>query len=140
MYLIQLNNHNLRRSNCFHISEKLVLTINNVEYLLNKSFAVSISQKLCDQYILDNCIAKYALNIDIASSSTYGVLKDMLQYEKKEIECDVTVLQDIFHIGIALEMNELIDIYKKHVIDKKRLKPKNCIQFLDYYIFISADK
>ncbi|EAY07813.1 hypothetical protein TVAG_312120 [Trichomonas vaginalis G3] len=140
MVLIQLNNQILQRINNYQALDKVILSINNVEITLTKSFAVAISQTFYSQYLLDNNIAKIDIHTDVKSQETYNVLKDILQYNKTDIECDETILNDLFHIGIILEMQELTYLYKMHVIDKMKIDNNNCIDLLEFYFDISSQE
>ncbi|EAX92104.1 hypothetical protein TVAG_226040 [Trichomonas vaginalis G3] len=140
MVLIQLNNQILQRINNYQALDKVILSINNVEITLTKSFAVAISQTFYSQYLLDNNIAKIDILTDIKSPETYNVLKDILQYNKTDIECDETILKDLFHIGITLEMHELTNLYKMHVIDKMKIDNNNCVDLLEFYYDISSQE
>ncbi|EAY13354.1 hypothetical protein TVAG_164640 [Trichomonas vaginalis G3] len=137
MVLIQLNNRTLQRINDYNAQDKITLTINNIEIVFNKSFAIAISQKIYSQYLLDKNIDKIDVNSDVTSNDTYNILKDFLQYRNTEIEVDKTVLKDLLHVGLSLEIQELIDLYKMNVIDKMKLDITNCIQFLEFFIKIS---
>ena len=136
--LIQLNNQVLQRINNYQALDKVILTINNVEIALTKSFAVAISEAFYSQYLLDNNFAKIDITTEVKSPDTYNILKDILQYRKTEIECDETILKDIFHIGTTLQIQELIDLYKVHIIDQTKIDKNNCIQLLEFYFNISS--
>ena len=82
MVLIQLNNQILQRINNYQALDKVILSINNVEITLTKSFAVAISQTFYSQYLLDNNIAKIDIHTDVKSQETYNVLKDILKYSQ----------------------------------------------------------
>ena len=138
MVLIHLNNQILERINNYQAPDKVTISINNIEIQLTKSFAVAISKLFYSQYLLDNNINRIDIHTDIKSIYTFDVLKDILQYNKSEIECDGTILNDLFHIGMALESEELINFYKLNLIDKENLDKNNCIQLLEFYFDISA--
>ncbi|EAX87151.1 hypothetical protein TVAG_330190 [Trichomonas vaginalis G3] len=138
MVLIQLNNQVLQRINNYQALDKFILTINNVEIALTKSFAVAISEAFYSQYLLDNNFAKIDITTEVKSPDTYNILKDILQLKKTEIECDETILKDIFHIGTTLRIQELIDLYKVHIIDQMKIDKNNCIQLLEFYFDISS--
>lgn len=97
MVVIELNNQILQRINDYNTSDKVVLSINNVEITINKSFAVAFSKTFYSQYLLDNSTDKIDANTDIESQDTYNILKDILQYRKTEFECNETILKDLFH-------------------------------------------
>lgn len=65
MVLIQLNNQILQRINNYQAHDKVILTINNVEIVLTKSFAVAISQTFYSQYLLDNDVAKINIQTEV---------------------------------------------------------------------------
>ncbi|EAX87668.1 hypothetical protein TVAG_112720 [Trichomonas vaginalis G3] len=134
---IQMDNPILQRINNCRTSEKVVLLINNVELSINKYFAIAISQKCYTKYLSDNTIAKIDANADVESYNTYNVLREILQYQKAKVEFDDVVMKDLFHIGIELEIKELIDLYKTQVIDKMELDKNNCLQLLEFYFDIS---
>ncbi|EAY23336.1 hypothetical protein TVAG_186440 [Trichomonas vaginalis G3] len=138
MVLIQLDNQILYRINNYNSQDKVILAVNNVEILLNKSFAVAISQKIFSQYLLDNGITKIDVNTEIISPDTYNVLKDILQYRQTEVECDDTILKDLFHIGMNLGINELTNFYKSQVLDKMQIDKNNCIELLEFYLYVSS--
>ena len=50
----------------------VILTINNVEIMLNKYFGIAFAQKLYANYLLDNNISKFDINIEIKSPDTYN--------------------------------------------------------------------
>ncbi|EAY03272.1 hypothetical protein TVAG_299350 [Trichomonas vaginalis G3] len=138
MVLIQLNSQILQRINNYQALDKVILTINNVEIALTKSFAVAISESFYAQYLLDNNFAKIDITTEVKSPDTYNILKDILQLKKTEIECDETILKDIFHIGTTLRIQELIDLYKVHIIDQMKIDKNNCVQLLEFYFDISS--
>ncbi|EAX86591.1 hypothetical protein TVAG_589660 [Trichomonas vaginalis G3] len=140
MLLISLKNQILHRINNYQSLEKVILTINNVEIPLNKSFAVAISQTFYSQYLLDNNIAKIDIQTEVKSQDTYHILKDILQYNKTEVECDETVLNDLFHIGTTLEMEEITNLYKIYIIDKMKIDKNNCFRLLEFYFDISSEE
>ncbi|EAY12966.1 hypothetical protein TVAG_405120 [Trichomonas vaginalis G3] len=137
MVLIQLNNSTLQRINDYNAQDKVTLTINNIEIVFNKSFAIAISQMIYSQYLLDKNIDKIDINSDIISNDTYNILKDFFQYRTTELDVDETVLKDLLHVGMSLEIQELIDLYKSNVIDKTKLDITNCIQLLEFYMDFS---
>ncbi|EAY06970.1 hypothetical protein TVAG_100110 [Trichomonas vaginalis G3] len=137
MVIIQLNNRTLQRINDYNAQDKVTLTINNIEIVFNKSFAIAISQMIYSQYLLDKNIDKIDINSDIMSNDTYNILKDFFQYRITEIEVDETVIKDLLHLGMSLGIQELIDLYKSNVIDKKKLDTTNCIQLLEFYMDLS---
>ncbi|EAY18222.1 hypothetical protein TVAG_122880 [Trichomonas vaginalis G3] len=139
MVVIGLNNQILQRINDYNTSDKVVLSINNVEITINKSFAVAFSKTFYSQYLLDNSTDKIDANTDIESQDTYNILKDILQYRKTEFECNETILKDLFHIGLKLEMQELINLYETYVIDKMEIDKNNCFQILEFYFDISKE-
>ncbi|EAY23737.1 hypothetical protein TVAG_120750 [Trichomonas vaginalis G3] len=140
MVLIQLNNQILQRINNYQAHDKVILTINNVEIVLTKSFAVAISQTFYSQYLLDNDVAKINIQTEVKSADTYNIIKDILQYNKTEIECNETILQDLFHIGMALEIQELTNLYKTHIIDQMKIDENNCVKLLEFYFDISSNE
>ncbi|EAY16157.1 hypothetical protein TVAG_465450 [Trichomonas vaginalis G3] len=140
MVRIQLNNQILQRINNYQSLDKITLTINNVEISVTKSFAVAISQNFYSQYLLDNNIAKIDIQTDIKLHETYNVLKNILQYNKTEIECDETVLKDLFNIGMSLDIQELTYLYKAHIIDQMKLDKDNCVKLLEFYSDISSNE
>ncbi|EAY01909.1 ankyrin repeat protein, putative [Trichomonas vaginalis G3] len=140
MVQIQLNNEILQRMNSCHTNEKIILSINHAEITLNKYFAIAISRNIFSKFKLDNNIAKFGITVPIESIETYSVVKDILQYNKTEIECDQKILNDLFHIGTVLGINVLIDLYKTHVIDHMIIDKNNCLQLLDFYYNTQLDE
>ncbi|EAX97244.1 hypothetical protein TVAG_037510 [Trichomonas vaginalis G3] len=139
MVLFQLNNQILQRINTCRTCDKITVKINNVEIILNKYFAVAISKLIYANYLLDNNIAIIDITTEIETPDTYNILKDILQYRKSEVECNETVLKDLFHIGLKLDINELIDLYKKSIRDNTKIDKNNCIDLLEFYFDISAE-
>ncbi|EAY01695.1 hypothetical protein TVAG_316820 [Trichomonas vaginalis G3] len=121
------------------MNESVILTVNNVEIQINKYFAVAISQMIYNTYVLDNNTLKIDIKTKVESQETYEVLKEILQYNKTEFECNDTISKDLFYIGNKLGIQELIDPYKTHVIDKMVLDKNNCIQLLEIYFDICSE-
>ena len=140
MVLIQINNPFLQRIGDFHSQERVTLNIDNVEIVLQKAFAVAYSQKIHRDYVLDRRISKITIHTGIQSKHTYDVLKYILQDRKPEIECNLVVLNDLFNVGIALEMNELISLYQMYVINEMCLDRNNCIKLLEFYYDINSEQ
>ncbi|EAY17392.1 hypothetical protein TVAG_319870 [Trichomonas vaginalis G3] len=140
MVLIQLNNRTLQRVNDYNAQDKITLTINNIEIVFNKAFAIAISNLIYSQYLLDKNIDKIDISPDVVSDDTYNVLKDFLQYRITEIEVNETVMKDLFQIGLSLEIEELTDLYKTNVIDKMKIDNTNCIKLLEFYMNVSSDE
>ena len=92
MVIIQLKNHMLERVHGFKMNESVILTVNNVEIQINKYFAVAISQMIYNTYVLDNNTLKINIKTKVESQETYEVLKEILQYNKTEFECNDTCL------------------------------------------------
>lgn len=139
MTLLELNDQTLYRINNYQTQDKAMIIINGIEYQLNKAFAVAISQKFFSQYLLDSDISQIEINLDIKSTGTYNALADILQYKRTEVQFNETVLRDLFHVGIALEIQELVDTYKMYIIENKKLDQFNCIELLDIYFDISLE-
>ncbi|EAY12426.1 hypothetical protein TVAG_445380 [Trichomonas vaginalis G3] len=140
MESIQLDLQVFQRINNCQTSDKFTLTINNFEIILNKFFAITFSLMIHKKYLLDNSINKVDISLDIETSDTYNVLKNILQCCETSFKCDKKILKDLFHIGVELEIKELVDIYKKKEIDHMTLNKNNCIQFLEYYIYCSYNE
>ncbi|EAY04656.1 ankyrin repeat protein, putative [Trichomonas vaginalis G3] len=116
------------------MNERVILTVNNVEIQINKYFAVAFSQMIYNTYVLDNNTLKIDIKTKVESQETYEVLKEILQYNKTEFECNDTISKDLFYIGNKLGIQELIDPYKTQVLDKN-----NCVQLLEIYFDICSD-
>ncbi|EAY06523.1 ankyrin repeat protein, putative [Trichomonas vaginalis G3] len=140
MVLFQLNNQILQRINDCKTCEKVTLTINNVEFIINKYFAVAISKMFYANYLLDNNNVSIDITTEIGTQDTYNILKDILQYRKREVECDESVCKDLFHIGVKLDINDLIEFYKNHFIDNATIDINNCFDLLEFYFDISSEE
>ncbi|EAX99303.1 hypothetical protein TVAG_152220 [Trichomonas vaginalis G3] len=130
----------IRRINNLSTHEKFVLSINNVELLINKSVAVAISEKISDKFQLDKSISKISIITEIRSPKALNILNEILQNGKAEFENDQILLVDLLHIGIDLDIQELISLYKQYVIDETKIDEDNCIHLLEFYIQISSEE
>ncbi|KAI5532942.1 protein ubiquitination, partial [Trichomonas vaginalis G3] len=140
MVLFQLNNQILQRINDCKTREKVTLTINNVEFIINKYFAVAFSKLFYENYLLDNNNVKIDINTKIQTQETYNILKEILQYRKTDVECNESVCKDLFHIGVKLYINDLIEFYKNHFIDNTTIDLNNCFDLLEFYFDISSEE
>ncbi|EAX97959.1 hypothetical protein TVAG_316240 [Trichomonas vaginalis G3] len=140
MVRIQLDNSILQRINTYQIHDTVILTVNKKEIELHKSMAIALSQKFCAEYQLNNEISKIQINTDIASQDTYRVLESILQYNIQEIECNETVLTDLAHVGIQLQIKELTDLYKNNIAERLKLDENTCVKMLEFYVGIDDKK
>ena len=140
MVLFQLNNQILQRINDCKTCEKVTLTINNVEFIINKYFAIAISKMFYANYLLDTNNINIDITTEIETQDTYNILKDILQYRKRDVECDESVCKDLFHIGVKLDINDLIEFYKNYFIDNTNIDINNCFDLLEFYFDISSEE
>ena len=138
MAVYHLNNEFLQRINRYQPCETVVLTINDVSITFNKAFAITFSQNFYSKYLLNNLNNTVNINVEMESQETYDVLEHILHYDVPEIECNQTVLKDLFHIGTLLGMSELMNLYINQNLAQEPIDSDNCIQMLDYYLTIQS--
>ncbi|EAY18311.1 ankyrin repeat protein, putative [Trichomonas vaginalis G3] len=140
MGIVQFDCPLIRRLNFYNAQDKFILAINGAELIINKSVAIGISGKISGKYTLDKSFAKINVCTEIKSHNTANILKEILLNGKVDFEFENTLTMDLFHIGVELGIQELIELYKKYAIDEKELDIDNCFQLLEFYLQMSSNE
>ncbi|EAY20690.1 hypothetical protein TVAG_163860 [Trichomonas vaginalis G3] len=140
MVRIHMSSPILQRSKSFKNAHYAKITINDKEFRISQSHAVSMFEKFYSCYLLDSTFNHLHINCNVKYQDSYDAFAHLILYGVADLECNENVLKDLFAIGKALGCEELMNLFKVYVVDKMEIDVDNCLKILEYYIDIGSEE
>ena len=101
--MLKYKNESLENLKSDKRNDKFSFIVNSIIYKVPLSYALGISRKICQLYLQDPSIKEYYINIE----NNYKDFEKLINGENIESEF-------VYKIGIILDNEEMINLYKKY--------------------------